>query len=304
MRGAEMDLPKSGDATSRFLAFVEGLTSVIGHADRAKPLRDYCIGLMMPGERKSVEPMAAITAPERTAAQHQSLLHFVGEGTWSDEKVLAKVRATVLPEIERHGPIEAWIIDDTGFPKKGKHSVGVGRQYCGQLGKQDNCQVAVSLSLANHHASLPVAYRLYLPEDWAADRDRRHKAKVPEEISFKTKPEIALAQIRAACEAGLPRGVVLMDAGYGCNTRLRTEVDALGLSYVAGILPNTSVWAPGTQPLPPKPWLGRGRPAKLIGRDDAHRPVSVEKLVLGLPTQRLRRCDPNGTSRTPSQQCA
>ena len=101
-----MDLPKSGDATSRFLAFVEGLTRVIGHADRAKPLRDYCIGLMMPGERKSVEPMAAITAPERTAAQHQSLLHFVGEGTWSDEKVLAKVREMVLPEIERHGPMK------------------------------------------------------------------------------------------------------------------------------------------------------------------------------------------------------
>ena len=155
-----MDLPKSGDATSRFLAFVEGLTSVIGHADRAKPLRDYCIGLMMPGERKSVEPMAAITAPERTAAQHQSLLHFVGEGTWSDEKVLAKVREMVLPEIERHGPIEAWIIDDTGFPKKGRHSVGVGRQYCGELGKQDNCQIAVTLSIANHHASCrrPIAF--------------------------------------------------------------------------------------------------------------------------------------------------
>ena len=158
-----MDLPKSGDATSRFLAFVEGLTSVIEHADRAKPLRDYRIGPTMPGERKSVEPMAAITAPERTAAQHQSLLHFVGEGTWSDEKVLAKVREMVLPEIERHGPIEAWIIDDTGFPKKGRHSVGVGRQYCGELGKQDNCQIAVTLSIANHHASLPAAYRLYLP---------------------------------------------------------------------------------------------------------------------------------------------
>ena len=157
-----MDLPKSGDATSRFLAFVEGLTSVIGHADRAKPLRDYCIGLMMPGERKSVEPMAAITAPERTPAQHQSLLHFVGEGTWSDEKVLSKVREMVLPEIERHGPIEAWIIDDTGFPKKGRHSVGVGRQYCGELGKQDNCQIAVTLSIANHHASLPAAYHATL----------------------------------------------------------------------------------------------------------------------------------------------
>ena len=162
---------ESGEA--RFSAYVEGLAGVIGHADRAKPLHDYCRGLMLPGERKSVEPMAAVTAPERTAAQHQSLLHFVGEGGWSDEAVLTKVREMVLPELERHGPIEAWIIDDTGFPKKGRHSVGVARQYCGQLGKQDNCQVAVSLSIANHSASLPIAYRLYLPEEWACDRERR-----------------------------------------------------------------------------------------------------------------------------------
>ena len=173
----------------RFSAYVDGLVSVIGHADRARPLHDYCRGLMLPGERKSVEPMAAVTAPERTAAQHQSLLHFVGEGGWSDEKVLAKVREMVLPAIERQGgPIEAWIVDDTSFAKKGKHSVGVARQYCGHLGKQDNCQVAVSLSLANAHASLPVAYRLYLPEAWASARGRRKKAGVPEEIAFKTKP--------------------------------------------------------------------------------------------------------------------
>ena len=112
-----MGLPRSSGGEARFSTYVEGLTSVIGHADRAKPLRDYCLGLMMPCERKSVEPMAAITAPERTAAQHQSLLHFVGEGKWSDEKVLAKVRELVLPKMERHGQIEAWIIDDTGFPK-------------------------------------------------------------------------------------------------------------------------------------------------------------------------------------------
>ena len=170
----------------------------IGHADRAGPLHDYCVGLMLPCERKSVEPMAAVTAPERKAAQHQSLLHFIGNAGRSDEKVLAKVSEMVLPEIERHGPIEAWIIDDTGFPKQGRHSVGVARQYCGQLGKQDNCQVAVSLSVANHHASLPVAYRLYLPKDWAKDRTRRRKAGVPKEISFKTKPEIALEQLRWA----------------------------------------------------------------------------------------------------------
>src|SRR5206468_4195119 len=121
---AEMNLQEQ-NSEARFSAYVEELVSVIGHADRAKPLRDYCQGLMLPCERKSVEPMAAVTAPERTAAQHQSLLHFVGEGRWSDERVLAKVRQMVLPAIERHGPIEAWIIDDTGFPKKGTHSVGV-----------------------------------------------------------------------------------------------------------------------------------------------------------------------------------
>jgi SRSO17 transposase len=243
---------------------------------------------MLPCGRKSVEPMAAVTAPERTAAQHQSLLHFVGNAGWLDQKVLAKVREMVLPQIERHGSIEAWIIDDTGFPKKGKHSVGVARQYCGQLGKQDNCQVAVSLSLANHHASLPVAYRLYLPEDWATDSRRRRKSGIPETISFKTKPEIALEQIDAACKAGLPRGVVLMDAGYGCNTKLRTAISALALRYVAGILPNTSVWAPGTEPLPPKKWSGCGRPPKLIRRDGKHRPLSVKELALGLPKRAWR----------------
>ena len=288
MKGLRMGLRTSDGSELRFAAYVEGLVSVIGHADRGGPLRDYCTGLMLPCERKSVEPMAAVTAPERTAAQHQSLLHFVGNAGWSDQKVLAKVREMVLPQIERHGSIEAWIIDDTGFPKKGKHSVGVARQYCGQLGKQDNCQVAVSLSLANHHASLPVAYRLYLPEDWATDSRRRCKSGVPETISFKTKPEIALEQIDAACKAGLPRGVVLMDAGYGCNTKLRTAISALALRYVAGILPNTSVWAPGTGPLPPKKWSGCGRPPKLIRRDGKHRPLSVKELALGLPKRAWR----------------
>src|SRR6266852_6594430 len=212
---ADMGLGAVGDSESRFAGYVEGLASVIGHADRQGPLWDYCVGLVMPGERKSVEPMAAVTAPGRVAAQHQSLLHFVGQSEWSDEKVLSKVRELVLPEMERHGPIEVWIIDDTGLPKQGKHSVGVARQYCGQLGQEGNCQVAVSLSIANHHASLPVAYRLYLPRDWAADSGRRRKAGVPAAITFKTKPQIALEQIRAALQAGVAPGVVLMDAGYG-----------------------------------------------------------------------------------------
>ena len=282
---------RRGQDTSetRFSAYVNDLVSVIGHADRARPLRDYCTGLLMPCERKSVEPMAAVTAPERTAAQHQSLLHFVGEGRWSDEKVLAKVGEMVLPVIERAGPIEAWIIDDTAFPKKGTHSVGVARQYCGQLGKQDNCQVAVSLSVANHHASLPVAYRLYLPEAWASDVARRKKVGVPDQVVFQTKIEIALDQIRAACAAGLPRGVVLMDAGYGNHSELRAALTALELSYVAGILSNTTVWAPGTGPLPPKPYVpGRGRPTKQLRRDAKHQPIKVKDLALSLPAKAWR----------------
>lgn len=277
-----MDLQAS-DSESRFDAFVEGLVSVIGHADREKPLRDYCTGLLASCERKSVEPIAAMTAPDRTAAQHQSLLHFVGQGGWSDERVLAKVREMVLPAIARQGPIEAWIIDDTSFPKQGTHSVGVARQYCGQLGKRDNCQVAVSLSLANAYASLPVAYRLYLPESWARDAARRRKAKVPQEVRFQTKPEIALDQIRAACAAGLPRGTVLMDAGYGHNGDLRNAIRSLDLCYVAGILSRTTVWRPGTGALPPRPSAsGRGRPAKRLRRDDEHKPVTVKDLAFSL----------------------
>jgi SRSO17 transposase len=280
---------RRGDTSgSRFSAYVDGLVSVIGHADRVAPLHDYCVGLMLPCERKSVEPMAARTAPARASAQHQKLLHFVGVAGWSDERVLAKVREMVLPAMQRHGPIEAWIIDDTSFPKQGRHSVGVARQYCGQLGKEDNCQVAVSLSLAHGDASLPVAYRLYLPQEWTNDRDRMRKAGVPEEIDFKTKHEIALEQLRWACAAGLPRGVALLDAGYGNNSELRAEITALELTYVAGILSNTTVWAPGTGPLPAKKWSGRGRPPKLLQRDADHRPVSVKDLALGLPKRAWR----------------
>jgi SRSO17 transposase len=218
------------------------MVSVIGHADRIVPLHDYCAGLLLPGERKSVEPMAALTAPARTAPKHQSLLHFVANAPWSDDAVLAKIRETVLPGI---GAIEASIIDDTGFPKKGKHSVGVARQYCGQLGKQDNCQAVVSLSLANHQASLPVAHRLYLPESWASDPDRRTKAKVPQDVAFKTKPQIALDQLKAAQAAGVPLGTVLADAGYGNGSEFRAGVTALGLRYVMGVQSNMLLWKAG-----------------------------------------------------------
>jgi SRSO17 transposase len=147
----------------RFDDDVERLGDVLGHADRRGPLRAYTTGLLLPGERKSVEPMAARVDPARAGAAHQSLHHFVAKAAWDDATLLAAVRAYALPAMLERGPVRAWLVDDTGLPKKGKLSVGVARQYCGQLGKRDNCQVAVTLSVATEAASLPIAYRLYRP---------------------------------------------------------------------------------------------------------------------------------------------
>ena len=267
-----------GGRARRFAAYLADLASVLGDPRRYAAMINYCTGLLLPSERKSVEPIAAVTAPTRTAAQHQSLLHFVGQGDWSDKAVLERIRAYTIPHIETHGAISAWIIDDTSFPKKGTHSVGVARQYCGQLGKQENCQVAVSLSIANDHASLPVAYQLYLPQSWASDYARREKAGVPEDVEFKTKPRIALEQITWACEAGLPRGVVIVDAGYGVETKFRNELSALKLKYVAGVKTTTTVWAPDKLS-PEKPSRGRGP----VRTPDENTPMSVEQLALALP---------------------
>jgi SRSO17 transposase len=236
-----MNLDEMTDSASRFTAFVEELANVIGHSDRVRPLKHYCTGLLVSEGRRSVEPIAAVTAPAEVSVQHQKLLHFVANAPWDDQPALEKVCEMVLPAIERHEPIKVWILDDTSFPKYGSHSVGVHHQYCGQLGKQANCQVAVTLSIANHHASLPIAYRLHLPQAWAEDAARRKKAGIPKAISFKTKPQIALEQIRESCAAGVPRGVVLMDASYGRTSALRAGISALGLTYVAAIVATLKV---------------------------------------------------------------
>jgi SRSO17 transposase len=271
---------------ARFTAYVEILARTLAHVDRKAPFSAYCRGLILPGERKSVEPMAARIRPEQVSAAHQSLHHLVAKAAWSDEVLLAAVREQVLPAL---GPITAWIIDDTGFPKRGKHSVGVARQYCGELGKQDNCQVAVSLSVANEQASLPIAYRLYLPQAWTDDPARCRKAGVPEGVAFATKPRIALGQIQAALAQGVPPGVVLADAGYGADMDFQEGLLDLDLAYVAGILPNTSVWPPGIGPLPPKPWSGRGRPPTRLRREPGHEPVAAEALAQSLPAEAWQR---------------
>ncbi|MGH9570383.1 MAG: IS701 family transposase [Candidatus Angelobacter sp.] len=272
------------NAAQEFNQYIAHLSEGLGHADRHAGLSGYCTGLMLPLSRKSIEPMAARVDPLHASARHQALHHFVAKSEWSDKAVMARVRDWVIPSLGLDSSCY-WIIDDTGFPKKGKHSVGVVRQYCGQLGKQDNCQVAVSLSLASVQGSLPIAYQLYLPKDWAADPVRRKSARVPEDIAFATKPEIALQQMRWAIAAGVPGGMVLADAAYGDETAFRDGITALGMRYAVGIRPGTTVWAPGTAPLPPKAWSGRGiRPTKLR-REPGLEPMTVKALAIALAPQ-------------------
>jgi SRSO17 transposase len=273
-------MPNPSTPEQRFDNFIDSLVAVIGHADRREPLRAYCTGLLLPGERKSVEPMAARVDPRNVCSRHQSMHHFIADAPWNDREVLSVIRQYTVPAIEENGPIEAWIIDDTGIPKKGKHSVGVARQYCGQLGKQENCQVVVSISIANQYASLPVAFRLYLPEAWASDRKRRRSAGVPEDVVFQTKQEIAIDEIEKLVSEDVPRGVVLADAAYGNDHKFREHLRDFHLFYAVGIQQTTTVWHGGREPLPPHKAKGMGRPRTLLRRDSEHRPLTVAELAV------------------------
>lgn len=265
--------------SQRFDSFISALISAIGHSDRDTPLRDYCSGLLLPGDRKSVEPMAARIDPYHVQAKHQSMHHFIANAPWSDEAVLQVIAEHVVPVLEINEPIEAWVVDDTGIPKKGKHSVGVARQYCGRLGKQDNCQVAVSVSLAHTQASLPVAYRLYLPEEWTEDPKRRSKCGVPEHIWFQTKPTLAMSLIEKMVERNLPRGVVLADAGYGNDSLFRYQLSELNLRYSVALQASTRVWQRGMEP-PMQSSSNKGPRRMHVPRDPKYPPVSVLALAL------------------------
>ena len=262
---------------------MDWLARAVGHADRVEPLRNYCTGLLLDGERKSVEPMAARLAPDHVQRMHESLHHFVAQSSWCDTELLRQVRTYVLPVMQKSGPVIAWIVDETSFVKKGSHSAGVARQYCGRLGKKENCQVAVSLSVATAMGSLPIAWRLYLPEDWTSDPVKRKQAGIPAEVEFETKPEIALKQIRQAVEAKVAAGVVLADEVYGSNRAFREGVAELKLSYSLAVRSTTTVWALDRQPLPPKPWAGTGPKPTRMRRDETHQPITVEDLARQLP---------------------
>ena len=274
-------MPKLSD----FERYIDYLCEVLGHQDRHAGFADYSRGLMLPIERKSVEPLAAHTNPLHVSSQHQSLHHLVAMSEWSDRAVLQRVRHWVMPWLGQQSRFY-WIVDDTGFPKKGAHSVGVARQYCGQLGKHDNCQVAVSLSLANERGSVPIEFRLYLPEPWAKDQRRRKKAAVPKEVKFLTKHEIALEQLRAAKGAQVAMGIVVADGGYGNDTRWREELSKMELLYCVGVQSSTTVWAPGMGPLTPKSQPKVGRPRTRLRRGPGATPLSVKAVAESLTARR------------------
>lgn len=277
----------SGSIDERFERYCKPIVEALAHADRRRPAEWYLKGLMLPGERKSVEPMAVRVCPENVCSAHQSMHHLVAAAEWDDRAVLAAVARQVVPALMRKDQRCWWILDDTGHAKKGTQSVGVARQYCGRLGKTDNCQVAVSLSLANSAGSVPLDYRLYLPKEWIDDRQRCRAAGVPSVIGFCTKGEMAREQIDAALEAGVPRGVVLADAAYGDETSFREWLVERRLDYVLAVRVATSVWWGRYQPGRPRP-SRRGRPRTCLKRDARHQPISVLALAQALPANRWR----------------
>ncbi len=223
----------------RIESYFQRIGEVLGNAKRRASFAVYAMGLLGNAERKSVEPMAALVCrnPNKMDAAHQRLLHFIGCAPWNDRavrRVAAKYAVDAMTERE---PVEAWIIDDTGFLKQGSHSVGVQRQYTGSAGKITNCQIGVSLSLATHTEHVPIDFELYLPESWTEDPARRKEGCIPDAIHFQTKPQLGLAMVRRAIADGLPRGVVLADSTYGSSSEFRQELRDLGFEYAVGVDP-------------------------------------------------------------------
>lgn len=228
----------------RLTEYLETLGGMLGDKRRRASFSLYMMGLLSEGERKSVEPIAArgCPNPDEVDATHQRLLHCLVDSRWSDREIRREAAwYAVKPMVDRE-PLKAWIIDDTGFLKQGSHSVGVQRQYTGSAGKVTNCQVAVSLSLATRTERLPIDFELYLPESWTSDPARCREARIPESVSFKTKPELAMDMINRALDDGFPRAPVLADAAYGNISAFRDQLRQQGLDYAVGIDATTKVW--------------------------------------------------------------
>lgn len=231
-------------ATERLKVYFDQIGDLLGSPSRRESFAVYATGILGDGERKSAEPIAARACadPRKADAAHQRLLHFISNSTWSDQEIRTAAARYALAALEEQGPVEAWIIDDTGFLKQGKHSVGVQRQYTGSAGKIANCQIGVSLTIATRDDHVPVDFELYLPISWMNDTQRRSEARIPDHLEFKTKPQLALEMLRRAKREGLSPGVVLADAAYGSSTEFRAQVRKLGLHYAVGVDPQTQVF--------------------------------------------------------------
>jgi SRSO17 transposase len=238
-----MDSFMNAAAVQRLERYFQQIGDVLGEESRRGSFALYAMGLLGDGERKSVEPIAARACPdpERVDAMHQRLLHFAVDSKWSDRDVRHQAARYALEAMTQREPVEAWIVDDTGFLKQGKHSVGVQRQYTGSAGKVANCQLGVSLSVATRTEHLPLDFELYLPEFWANDEARRREARIPAEVTFKTKPQLALQMIDRAVEDGVPPGVVLADTAYGSSSQFRAHLRSLGLHYAVAVVPQSTV---------------------------------------------------------------
>lgn len=235
-------LTDAGEA--RLETFLEDLGDLLGDKRRKASFATYALGLLGEGDRKSVEPIAAraVGGAAHVDAAHQRLLHFLARSEWDDRAVRRFATRYALRFMTAEQPVEACIIDDTGFLKQGSHSVGVQRQYTGSAGKIANCQVGVSLSLATRSDHLPIDFELYLPTSWTDDPARRREARIPDDVVFKTKPELALEMLTRAHQDGLSLGVVLADAGYGSSSEFRLGIHRLGLPYSVGVSSTSKVF--------------------------------------------------------------
>ena len=239
-----MDDLLDNDGRDRLESYFDGIGNILGDARRKASFAMYCMGLILEGERKSMEPIAARLSgnPRDTEHAHDHIQHMLTDGKWSDRDVRRFAAREGVAALTIRGPVVSWILDDTGFLKQGDHSVGVQRQYTGSAGKTTNCQVAVSLTVATATDHVPVDFEIYLPECWANDPERRAEAKIPESVQFQTKPQLALVMIDRAIHDDLPRGVVLADSAYGDSSDFRHELRARELEFAVGVKPKTKVW--------------------------------------------------------------
>ena len=233
----------------------------------------YLRGLIEQGQRKSLEPLVERLGAD---ADYQSLQQFLADSPWDPALVVRAVCERVAPEIE----VEAWVLDDTGFPKDGVRSPGVKRQYSGTLGKVGNCQIGVSVHAAGAKGTVPLGWALYLPEEWCADEERRRRAKIPAEVEFKTKPELGVELIERAAGWDVPQAPVLGDSAYGDNTELRERLDGAGPQYVLSVSAETTVFGPETTFAVPARAGKTGRPRSRPRPD--RKPESIGALIAGL----------------------